>query len=38
MGDFDSNRKLEGFVGDDIYKMPTPEFITYVKEWLKTLI
>jgi hypothetical protein len=35
MTDFDAERKSEGFNDKDIYEMPTPEFVDFIKEWLK---
>lgn len=34
MADLDSNRKIEGFEGKDIYNMPTSEFMDYIRAWL----
>lgn len=34
MADFDVERKKEGFKDKDIYDMPSPEFTTFIKDWL----
>jgi hypothetical protein len=34
MEDFKAKREHEGFSQDDIYSMPTTEFMIYIKEWL----
>lgn len=37
MKDLDDKRINDGFHGSDIYEMPIPEYIDYVKSWIKTL-
>lgn len=34
MKDFDDKRTKEGFREDDIYEMPTPEYIGYIRDWI----
>lgn len=34
MADFDANRRSEGYEDPDIYDMPIPEFISFIKGWL----
>lgn len=34
MLDFDSKRRAEGFSDRDLFDMPTPEFIAFIKDWL----
>ena len=35
MADFDKERKNEGYKKEDIYNMPIPEFVDFVKEWIE---
>jgi hypothetical protein len=34
MEDFDTDRQEEGFMHNDIYEMPTPEFVGHIRDWL----
>ena len=36
MADFDAERRTEGFKDEDIYDMPTTEFIAFIVEWLQS--
>lgn len=35
MKDFEDKRIKDGFHGSDIYEMPIPEYIDYVRSWIK---
>ena len=35
MTDFDEKRKSEGFEEEDIYEMPIPEYIDFIKNWIE---
>jgi hypothetical protein len=35
MAEFDTARRMDGFEDEDIFDMPVPEFVSFIRDWLK---